>query len=343
MAKKYVSPDTLKAFMVIVKTALAGKIDVTSVVDNLTSTDTDKPLSAAQGKALKDLIDAAGTADIDAKTLEGFAAADFVKAANIVTDLAAYTPADADGKVAAAALVKTLQATVTSLQDAVGKKLDGTDILTDWATLSADKTQLVAAALVKAIKDQADGIATRVTAIEADYVKAADVTTAVNGAKTELNAEIAKKADTTTVTTLSGTVDTIKTDYAKTSDVAATYATKEELETAGGKYIPLTQKGAASGVAPLDASGLIDSQYLPSYVDDVIEGYMNGGVLYKEAAHTNVITGETGKIYVDIESSTSQCYRWSGSAYIKISDNDMVELTEADVETMWNEVVAANA
>jgi hypothetical protein len=33
--------------------------------------------------------------------------------------------------------------------------------------------------------------------------------------------------------------------------------------------------GAASGVAPLNASSKIDSTYLPSYVDDVIEGYYN--------------------------------------------------------------------
>lgn len=37
-------------------TELAGKVDKTSIVDNLTSTDTDKPLSANQGKVLKDEV-----------------------------------------------------------------------------------------------------------------------------------------------------------------------------------------------------------------------------------------------------------------------------------------------
>lgn len=39
-----------------IKTAVTGKVDKTSIVNNLTSTSTDKPLSAAQGKALKDSL-----------------------------------------------------------------------------------------------------------------------------------------------------------------------------------------------------------------------------------------------------------------------------------------------
>lgn len=67
-------------------------------------------------------------------------------------------------------------------------------------------------------------------------------------------------------------------------------------------------KGAASGIAPLNASGQIDSTYLPSYVDDVLE----------YTAKSNFPTsGETGKIYVD--TSTNLTYRWSGTAYVEIS------------------------
>ena len=39
--------------------------------------------------------------------------------------------------------------------------------------------------------------------------------------------------------------------------------------TAANNAIPITQKGAASGVAPLDGSGKINEQYLPSSLDDV--------------------------------------------------------------------------
>lgn len=82
--------------------------------------------------------------------------------------------------------------------------------------------------------------------------------------------------------------------------------------------IPAAQKGAASGVAELDASGKVPAAQLPSYVDDVIDGYLSSGKMYKEAAHTTEITGESGKIYVDLH--TSKTYRWSGTAYAVISD-----------------------
>lgn len=81
--------------------------------------------------------------------------------------------------------------------------------------------------------------------------------------------------------------------------------------------IQASAKGAANGVAELDANGKVPSSQLPSYVDDVVEGYYYNSKFYKEAAHTTEITGETGKIYVDL--STEKTYRWSGTAYAEIS------------------------
>lgn len=72
--------------------------------------------------------------------------------------------------------------------------------------------------------------------------------------------------------------------------------------------IPATQKGASGGVAELDESGKVPAAQLPSYVDDVLE----------YAAKANFpATGETGKIYVDIDKNIT--YRWSGTAYVEIS------------------------
>lgn len=81
--------------------------------------------------------------------------------------------------------------------------------------------------------------------------------------------------------------------------------------------IPASQKGAASGVAELDTAGKVPAAQLPSYVDDVIEGYLSGGKFYKESAHTTEITGESGKIYVDLGAS-GKTYRWSGTAFAAI-------------------------
>ena len=76
-------------------------------------------------------------------------------------------------------------------------------------------------------------------------------------------------------------------------------------------------KGAKNGLAELDSSGKVPSSQLPSYVDDVVEGYLSGGKFYEESAHTTQITAESDKIYVDL--ATNKTYRWSGSAYVEIS------------------------
>ncbi len=85
--------------------------------------------------------------------------------------------------------------------------------------------------------------------------------------------------------------------------------------------IPMAQKGANSGVAELDATGKVPASQLPSYVDDVVEGYYNttDGKFYEEDTYTTEIPGETGKIYVDL--STEKTYRWSGSAFVEISES----------------------
>lgn len=83
--------------------------------------------------------------------------------------------------------------------------------------------------------------------------------------------------------------------------------------------IPASQKGAAGGVAELDEGGHVPASQLPSYVDDVIEGYCYNGNFYSDSSHQNQISPETGKVYVDVESNIT--YRWSGSAYIPIGSD----------------------
>lgn len=90
-------------------------------------------------------------------------------------------------------------------------------------------------------------------------------------------------------------------------------------------YIKVAQKGVANGVATLDSNGTIPSSQLPSFVDDVIEGYYHNGKFYKESAHTTEITAESGKIYVDLASLKT--YRWSGSAFVVISETIVIGTT----------------
>lgn len=90
-------------------------------------------------------------------------------------------------------------------------------------------------------------------------------------------------------------------------------AAKTALE---GK-ISSSEKGAANGVASLDANGRVPSSQLPSYVDDVIEGHYHDNKFYDETDQS-VITGASGKIYVDLD--TNKTYRWSGSTFVVISE-----------------------
>ena len=81
-----------------------------------------------------------------------------------------------------------------------------------------------------------------------------------------------------------------------------------ELEASDVGAVPATDKGVAGGVAELDANGMVPSAQLPSYVDDVLE---------YASLSAFPATGETGKIYVALD--TNRTYRWSGSAYVEIS------------------------
>ena len=91
------------------------------------------------------------------------------------------------------------------------------------------------------------------------------------------------------------------------------------LQTALNNKLDTSLKGASGGIAELDNTGKVPASQLPSYVDDVIEGYLSSGKFYKESAHTTQIIGETGKIYVDLASSKT--YRWSGSTFVVISES----------------------
>ena len=118
--------------------------------------------------------------------------------------------------------------------------------------------------------------------------------------KTESDGKYATKA-----TTLAGYG--ITNAYTKTESDGKS-ATKTESD---GKYQPV------GSYATLDSSGHVPSSQLPSYVDDVIEGYYSNGNFYSDSAKTKKITGEGGKIYTDL--TTNKTYRWGGTAWVEIS------------------------
>lgn len=104
--------------------------------------------------------------------------------------------------------------------------------------------------------------------------------------------------------------------------------------------------------ATLDGNGKVPSSQLPSFVDDVIEGYFVPGdpeavpptddAFYGERTgsgteqdpyvYSDPITGETGKIYVDI--SNGNTYRWSGSIWVEIGSGSIDIITNNDIDTI---------
>ena len=87
------------------------------------------------------------------------------------------------------------------------------------------------------------------------------------------------------------------------------------------EHIGISQKKLTeefNKTATLDSNGKVPSYQLPSYVDDVVEGYFYNSAFYADENHTQLLGAETGKIYLDIPSNVS--YRYSGSSYIAISN-----------------------
>lgn len=163
-------------------------------------------------------------------------------------------------------------------------------------------------------------------------------TFSVTATKDELNVLDGITATTQELNYTDGVTSNIQTQLngkAASSHTHSNYASSVTTTGSGNAITAISQSGntitATKGntfalsnhthnYAPI-VDGLIPSTYLPSYVDDVIEGYYNGTSFYKNKSGTtysNQITGETGKIYTDL--STEKIYRWSGSKFVVISE-----------------------
>lgn len=105
------------------------------------------------------------------------------------------------------------------------------------------------------------------------------------------------------------------------------YYQKSEVDGKLSGKAASSHKHGAADITSVNASaitGVIAAANLPSFVDDVLEGYYGSdGVFYKNhdastGKYSDAYTGETGKIYVNI--NDNKTYRWSGSAYVVISE-----------------------
>ena len=114
----------------------------------------------------------------------------------------------------------------------------------------------------------------------------------------------------------------------KDADTALETKLQNNLDTLEAKHDAfVATKGQADGFAPLDGNGLVPANHLPSYVDDVIEVYATykvsstGGLtnvqLYTDATHQTPVTGESGKIYINVANGEPPYqFRWSGTKFV---------------------------
>lgn len=157
------------------------------------------------------------------------------------------------------------------------------------------------------------------------YAELAELVTAMAGKLNTLNTNKEDKANKQTNLTSTNAnhypnVPAVKQGLDDTLATAQVY-TDTKVQQAGANYIPLTQKGANNGVAELDGGGKIPAAQLPSFVDDVLEGFYISATVFNNP-QGNPYTPESGKAYIDISTDPLKkgSYRWSGTQYTKVEN-----------------------
>jgi len=102
------------------------------------------------------------------------------------------------------------------------------------------------------------------------------------------------------------------TGYTETDPTVPAWAkasTKPSYTASEVGAVATTAVGSANGVAELDSTGKVPAAQLPSFVDEIIEGYLNpaDGKFYEESTYETEILGEEGKIYTEL--ATNKTYR----------------------------------
>lgn len=186
------------------------------------------------------------------------------------------------------------------------------DLISDSYVNIPGATQALAGIMTAADKTKLDGIDTGATRVIVDSLMS----------ETSLN-PVQNKVITSKFIQIEGRTTSLETQYSTLSN------TLSPIKAAWDK------RGTKDGFLLLGDNNLIPSQYLPSYVDDVVDvyatydksatGVLSNIKLYTNAAHTTAVVPETGKIYIDITSGKPPYqFRWSGTTYIDLNTGGLV-------------------
>lgn len=131
-------------------------------------------------------------------------------------------------------------------------------------------------------------------------------------------------------------VDTAPLDPSDGMTIMWCDGTASETFKVGGVYIYDASLGSWVSwyePIPLDTkadlvNGKVPAAQLPSYVDDVVEGYYYDvtGKFYEEDTYITEIIPERSKIYIDL--SSDDTYRWGGSVYVPVGPSADGALTK---------------
>lgn len=218
--------------------------------------------------------------------------------------------------------IKIKDNTNTSVYDLVTEAINLTNTNTPcikWTTTKSGDNIYIDLFLAKATVDQ-DGIMSK----EDKYKLDVTIPNELEGLREALNKEIQDRKDE--ITRVDGRIDKeieeriseitrIENKFdSATDDLEGALQQEIADRKAGDTTITnnlnafINTKGQPGGLASLDSNGLVPSSQLPSYVDDVLE---------YPTLSAFPATGETGKIYVTLD--TNLTYRWSGTGYVEIS------------------------
>lgn len=101
-----------------------------------------------------------------------------------------------------------------------------------------------------------------------------------------------------------------------------------EIKSLSDGKISLTEKGAANGVATLDANTKIPEAQIPDKFDNTIPCYYDDGKIYSDSSHQTEITPATGKLYYTQD--THIIYYYSGNNFIKVGSGLSLGETSSD-------------
>ena len=178
--------------------------------------------------------------------------------------------------------------------------------------VSAQSAATAAANSATAAATSATGAATSKTGADTSATNAANSATAAAGSATAASTQATSAANSATAAAASAAAalaNQLPADWAVSTGVQRIVNKPTTLAGYGiTDALASASKGAANGVAPLDATSRVPAAYLPAYVDDVLEF---------NALASFPVPGEAGKIYIALD--TGKIYRWSGSAYVEIS------------------------